>query len=537
MKLKKTLSLFLALIIALSFSLTAFAYGEETATGKGEAYKWLMNTLGTVIDTALDFIGDILPVPSQWLENDIDDETGLMSGTDVFLTKSAENARFSLGYDSRSIIDGFDFVGKTYVAGGLSASKKLATALEDNLKVRTVALSDGSQRGISLFLMLDAYGLSLPDVREIRSRLSSFIAEKNINSVTVSVLHQHSTVDTFGMNGDIWDMAFLNPVRDIFGLKQKNGKNNAYMEYLYGKCVETAKAAVNNMTEGALFYGSADETPYLLDKRPPYTCEGRFNRFRFVPDNGSAQTWLVSTEIHCVGNGVQGTVLTADYPYYAEKVINETAGANVFFYMGAQQGTTENKNAGTVESFLEEMPTIESLKGFGQSIGRAVAKIKDEREVSPLLNITYKQVTLPVENPLLICGGKAGMFGAKIVCTGKEEYRAVTEVGYMELGDEFAFAIVPGELAAEIAYGGALQGKASWSGKNWDFPSLQQIVREKGKNRQLMVLDLANDQLSYIVPDNNFMPIIAPESCSIELVSLGKHTGSEFVKAFETVVR
>lgn len=534
---KKIISVILILTMLFSFPLTSYAADDGAATDKGIFYKCVMDVLDFAAEKLIGLIGEFFPTPSSWEKTDALNTDGLMTGTEEFLSESAENARFSLGYDSRSLIEGFDVIGKEYVTGSIAFKKKLATSVEDDLKVRTVAISDGSKRGISLFLVLDAYGLSLTDVREIRSRLSSFISEKNINSVTVSVLHQHSAVDTFGMNGDIFNMALVNPFRVLFGIKMKNGKDTKYMENLFEKCVLSAKSAVENMTPGALYYGTADQTPYLRDKRAPYVCDANFNRFRFVPDNGEKETWLVSTEVHCVGNGVSGTIITGDYPYYAEKVINETADANVFFYMGAQQATTDKRTAESVDGYNEDMSDLEMMKGFGTSIGKAITGIKDEKEVSPLLNITYRQVEFSVENPILILGGKVGMFEDKIIKTEDGKIKAITEVGYMEIGDEFAFAIVPGELAPEIAYGGALQEAGSWSGKDWSYPSLQQIIIEKGKNRKLMVLDLANDQLSYIIPGNNFIPFFLEESWSLELVSLGAHFGAEFIEAFSETVR
>lgn len=538
MKAKKIIAALLALTMMFSVSLTSYASDEiAEATDKGTLYKGVMSVLGTVVDTLIDVIASAFPVPSSWQNAEEVTTDGLMTGTEKFLTEKAENARFSLGYDSRSILEGFDIIGNTYVAGGIAFKKKIAESVEDDLRVRTAAISDGSERGISLFVTLDAYGLSLPDVREIRARLSEFSAKNDINSITVSVLHQHSAVDTLGMNGNIWEMALLNPVKVLFNQQTNNGKNRAYMEYLYEKCASSVKSAVADMRTGAMYYGTADQTPYLYDKRAPFISDANFNRFRFVPDDGSKETWLVSSEIHCVGNGVQGTVVTADYPYYAEKAINEISAANVLFYMGAQQSTSQNRNADTVTGYSEGMTRLEELKGFGDSIGRAVAAINEETEVAPLLNITYQQILLPVENPILLLGGKTGMFEAKIVKSGANKYSVVTEIGYMEIGDDLAFAIIPGEIAPEIVYGGCLQGSNSWSGGSWDYPSLQEILSSKGKDRKLMVLDLANDQIGYIIPDNNYMPLIVEESDSLELVSLGGHTASGITEAFKNVIK
>lgn len=528
---KKLIALLMALVMIFSVPCVALAADgtEMIATVQNVLYKKVLDVFTTVINGVVTQMAKHIPDPAEW---ETQSQEGFMEGTTEFLDAPAEDAQFSLGYDSRSILtDGI--VGKMYVGGSISLSKKYATEIADDLKVRTVALSDGSGRGISVFAEVDAYGLSLPDVREIRTRLADYAKENNINSITVAVLHQHSAVDTLGMNGDIIKMVLTNPVSSYFDKSLENGKNDAYMENLFDTCCESVKAAVSSMTQGKLYYSTADQSAYLSDKRAPYVSDENFNRFRFVPDNGTSETWLVSTEIHCVGNGAAGTVITGDYPYYAEQVINEKAGANVFFFMGAQQSTTLNRNENTVVNYSEDMTRLESLAGFGQSIANTLMQITEEREVSPLLNIKYKEVLFPVDNGILLLGCKVGLFEAYVE-KKDGEYYVKTEIGYAELGDEFAFAIIPGELAPEIAYGGCLQ-EDSWSGETWDYPSLQEIVSESG--RTLKVLDLANDQIGYIVPDNNYISMIAKESDSIELVSLGERTASTLVKEFEALVK
>ena len=335
------------------------------------------------------------------------------------------------------------------------------------------------------------------------------------------------------MNGNIFEMALINPIKVLFGGQTNNGKNTAYMENLKQKCKESIEAAVGSMTTGKLYYGTADQSAYLIDKRAPYVSDSSFNRFRFVPSDGSKETWLVSTEIHCVGNGAAGTVITGDYPYYAEKVINETADANVLFFMGAQQSTSQNRNETTVENYREDMTRLEEMKGYGESIGNALCAVTDETEVAPLLNVRYKKILLPISNPILLLAGKAGMFESLVV-KNKDGVFVSTELGYIELGTDLAFAVIPGELAPELAYGGCLQGDESWSGEDFSYPSMQEMIADSG--RTLKVLDLANDQVGYIIPDNNFMPMLAEESDSLELVSLGKKTASCVMDEFASLI-
>lgn len=537
--LKKLLTPVIAILLVFAMTFSAFAsvgtqVNERDLFVASKAERVVFDALDVVINALVKAIASFIPTPRYWFDKT--EVPGFMAGTEEFLDKSQAGTAWSLGYDSRSLLpeNKEDVIGKYNVAGTIGFDGKLATGVEDDLLVRTVALNDSTGRGTAVFAVLDSYGLSLTDVREIRTRLADWSKENGINSITVSVLHQHSAIDTFGMNGNIFRMVFLNPARTLFGIDTENGKSDEYMENLFNTTVDSIKAAFGNMTEGELFYGTADASKYIYDKRQPYVNDPNFNRLRFVPADGSKETWLVTSQIHCVGNGASGTLVTGDYPYYAEQVIN-SYGANVLFIMGAEQCNTQEKNEDTVIDYTENEVRIENTVGFGKSIGKDLTEIRNETKVSPLLNIRYKETLLPLTNSILLIAGKAGLF-ENIIRIEKEDYFVLTEVGYMEIGDDLAFAIVPGELAPELAYGGCLTSEYSWSGEDFKYPSMQEIVTASGSDRTLHVIGLANDQVGYIVPDNDYMSMIHEDSKSIEFVSLGKETASKLVMAFEDVV-
>lgn len=523
----------LILVITLSFGSAAATGAQVNARELFVAPKSeriFYDILDSALSGLVKAIASLMPTPDAWRESGSPD--GFMAGTGEFLTEPAENAVWQLGYDSRSILpeNKNDIIGRYYVAGTIDVSGKLASSVEDDLRVRTVAISDGKDRPAAIFCVIDSYGLALSDVREIRMRLSSWAQENNISSITVSVLHQHSAVDTFGMNGNIWQMVLLNPLYTAFGAETANGKNPEFMESLFEKCTQSIISAESRMTEGKLYYGSADATKYIGDKRQPYINDPNFNRLRFVPDNGSRETWIVTSSVHCVGNGAAGTAVTGDYPYYAEKVINDY-GADVMFVLGAEECNNQHRTKDSVTDYREDMSRLEEMKGYGDSIGKTITDISDDKEIAPLLNIRYREIYLPVDNAILLFAAKAGAF-ENIVRKVGGKWNVLTEIGYMEIGENMAFAIVPGELAPELAYGGCLTKEFSWSGKDWEYPSMQEIVGE----RDLYVLGLSNDQVGYIVPDNDYMSMLHSDSKSIEFVSLGKNTASKIIEEFALTV-
>ncbi len=533
---KKIFTAVIAVCLCFTLAFSSVAIGVETNTESYTSFsvieKMFYNVVDDLMSTLIKAIAHFIPTPESW---DSDEEVpGFMAGTEEFLDEATAD-KWLLGFDSRSLLpeNKEEVIGKYYVAGTIDFAPKYATKVYDDLKVRTAVLDDGTGRGSAVFAVIDCYGLALSDVREIRTRLADWAEEKGINSITVSVLHQHSAIDTFGMNGNIVEMVLMNPFFTMMNWEPINGKSEEYMENLFNQTTESVMAAYDAMTEGDLYIGATDASKYTKDKRQPYVLDDSFNRLRFVPDDGSKETWLVSTPAHCVGNGAGGTEITGDYPYYVEEALKDNA--NVMFYLGAEMGTTQDHNEETVIGYTEQQEGIENTIGFGKSIARDLAAITEETKVSPLLNIRYKEITLPIDNQVLVVAGKAGLF-ENCVKNVDGVYSVVTEIGYMELGDELAFAIIPGEIGAELVYGGTLKGEFAWSGEDFGYPSLQDIVTETQGDRELQVIGLANDQIGYIVPDNDYMPMIHEDSKSLEFVSLGETTASRIVAEFNTMM-
>ena len=203
------------------------------------------------------------------------------------------------------------------------------------------------------------------------------------------------------------------------------------------------------MTDGTLYYGSVNAAEYIRDKRDPQVFDEELHRLRFVPDDSSKkETWIINGAIHCVGNGAAGTVLTGDYPYYMEKYINETAGANYFYIQGAELAISNKSDGITpepadVEKYGNRYAT---LMAYGKRLGELVCSITDETVVSPILNVKYSEVFVPISNNILVLAAKCGLLLNKVVRNGFK-YEVVTEIGYAEFGSSLAVAIMPGELA------------------------------------------------------------------------------------------
>ena len=536
---KKLLSVILAVVMTVSVFAAPVAFAAYEPANQGSVSdeshsesaftKTFYNFTDKLVEVLVGVINIMIPAPYSWGRADKHVTENIMTGDDTFLDSPADGAKWSLGYANASLLEGQDVLdGKHFVGGSITVTKKTATEVWDDLKVRTIALDDGSGRGTVVIAVLDAFGLPNCDVKLMRSELADYFEANNVKSFNVACLHQHSAVDTLGLNGSISSVLFVNPFLKLVGKNMKSGRNDSYMRNLYDVVEASVKSAVEDMTEGTLYYGKADISPYMTDKRDPQVLDNYSERFRFVPDDGTEETWLASSCIHCVGNGAGQREVTGDYPYYMEKYINETYGANFALILGAEQGTSQDKSTTNAEG----MTTVEELDAFGTKLAQILNDISDETEVEPILNYAGKEVQFDVSNCILLFAGKVGLFPNEIVRTGLNKFSVISEIGYMEIGADIAVPIIPGEAAGEMLYGGYCTAENSWTGKDFDATTISELVGDK----EIVALGVCNDMLGYIIPDNDYMPLLYPNNKSLEVVALGNRTCSAVLSEFEELI-
>lgn len=559
---KKVISLLLSVVMVFtvfSVALTSSAFAADTAASEsvavtsidfggiklptswdelgGMMLKSLYKLADQIIDALVKGINKNIPSVKFEQKENFTSEM-FFEGMEDYLSTPASNAVWSLGYGSASLQTGNELDGKHYVGGSLSFPKtKAATAVYDDQRVRVIAINDGSGRGTLIFAVIDGFGISSTDVRGIRKELADFAKANNIVGINISVLHQHSCVDTFGMNGDLVKMIFTNPalnrINNTFGTDYKllNGQNASFMKHLYDVTVESVKEAVNSMTTGKMYYSEIEAGEYIRDKREPMVFDSKIHRFRFVPDNGTKETWLCNMAIHPVGNGAAGTAITGDYPYYIEQEVNK-AGANFIQIQGAELAISSKHDS---LNLPEGTPRLESLKIYGTALGKLIVESNEaETEVAPLLNYRMKEYYVPVTNQILEFAGRLGALTNTVVTTDDDNHvlEVATELGYLEIGTKLAVAIIPGELEPAIAYGGYLDADHSWTGTDFDYPSLQDIV---GTDKELLVFGLMNDQIGYILEDNDYSSILS--GVNEEIVATGNLAGSTTINAFEELIK
>lgn len=526
---KKVLAIVLSVVLA--FSVLGVPVGACVQT---ESINF-ENTFNMCLDTLIHRILTVFNIfwpgyDGDWDNIDEYQAENFYAGESKFDNTVTDDSEWSLGYAGASLLEGIDVMnGEYFLAGSLEVFEgRVPTKINDDQRVRVYAVSDGIS-GIAVQAVIDGFGLSRGDVQEIRSRVEALAKAKghNIISMNVSVLHQHSCIDTLGMNIPLLSGLIINTSNAALGGLLDNikvVKNQHFMENLFEKTTDCVMTAIDNMETGDLYYGYTNVKEYMRDARDPWSFDENIHRLRFVPDDGSKETWILQGSMHCTGMGAGPDELTADYPYYIEKAINEKTGANVVYVIGAELAIRQEKEL----TNKEDATDIENIANYGYALADKVMKISNDIKLQPILNVAHKEVELTVDNGILTLAAREDILNAVIVKDGMK-YIMVTEIGYMELGNKVGIFLCPGEFDPMLIFGGPESGDADWRGEGWDYAPIKDFTDAE----YVMVYGLCNDQAGYVLRDNEYHSLL----CENEEVNIVSRTaGASFVTGFQELL-
>ena len=536
---KKVLAVILSLI--LTFSVVAVPVGaadisfddiniEDINIENFNIENFFNQLIDKLIAFVLTYLNRYWPgYEDQWVDQEEYVPEHFYTGEETFDTEVADGAKWEMGYAGASLLDGIDATsGDYFLAGTLEPiAGRVPVRVIDDQRVRVYAVTDGVS-GVVIQAVIDGFGFSRGDVQIIRERMEEFAAENNVVAINVSVLHQHSCIDTLGMNVPLAQALILNTGNAAAGgiiEDLKVEKNQEFMENLYAKTVLSMKRAVKAMKPGELSYGSADIGELIYDKREPKDFDPNINRLRFVPDDGTTEIWVLEAGIHCTMLGAGPDELTADFPFYIERKIKMETGANVVYVQGAELAITTDCDT---LNLPEDMDGIDRMIAYGEAVADRVIAIDNDVKLDPVLNIKMAEVRLDVTNEILTLASREDVLNPVIVRT-EDDYQMITEIGYMELGNEVAIFICPGEFDPLLIYGGPESGDASWSGEEWGYEPLKNFT----SCENVMVFGLSNDQAGYVLRDNEYHSMFT-ENEEINVISTS--AGSTFVNAFIDLV-
>lgn len=573
---KKVVALVLAVIML--FSCTTMSAGAIDFEAANEPVTQVMaKALGAVFEGLVSVLNHFMGENDKFVSEDKYSYDNFYSGTGEFISEAKAGACWSLGQAQASLVpEDWDSDKYNLYLGGFISEQNLFTndvrEILDDMRVRVIALDDGSGSGKSVFATIDSIGMANGDIRIIRGMLSDFAKENGISSINIFATHTHSGIDTQGL----WTEIFRKWPKNIFtaftGLgTTEQGTDPEYMSFLYSTVADTIKKAVGNMEKGSMTYAAKDiGDAYFNNKNRPSAdaLDTELRRLVFTPDNEKSRPTIIlnmSAHADVVGlatdsDPVKGHGVSGDYIYYIGETINN-AGYDFMFFNGAIAGIyigRVNVNSDSRREIADNYGTEIGKMVLGMTMTEEEIKADDylmslnfsaekteghdytpwyegwvpakQEAVEPILNLRLKTVEVPVTNPVIKAAGKLGVVNYLVKVAKGGDYSVTTEIGYMEIGKSLKVAFAPGELCADLLFGGSsLTADASISGEAFQGKTLREIFGE-----DVVVFGLANDAVGYIVPDNDYCMCLAFGHYH-ETLSLGENTATTLMSAYEAL--
>lgn len=603
-RLTKLIAVILSLTLAFS-SFGAVTVGASSAYPVTDSDNPIGVIMSDMIDTLLRFVLDVFSGlfpdgPGFVDKNEATDlvSANFYSGTgNEFADEAEEDAKWNIGYANESLIPA-DYDNGTYYLGGYIALENGFTNVvegiaeipglgKDDMKVRCVAINDGTDNGTVLFATIDCIGITNADIKDIRALLAEFAEINNIVSINISSTHTHSCIDTEGL----WTKNIAKIVSNgiISGTNAdeelQQGTNPAYMAFLKETVANALKAAFLDMKPGTLTYSVKDiGTDYFNNKNRPsagqmvyepnskgdmvFTGETKvamtdISRFVFTPDDESAKpTMIVNMAAHPDVAGLptssnSGREISGDYIFYCGQFL-EKYGYNFMFFQGAIAAIYMARSV--TGDGIPTKQRVEESQRFGYEIARIllsmnlteeeillddtlsnIAEVEantenknytvwyedwepvEEVEVEPYLNLYIKQVEVPVSNSLIESVGKLNMANYVVIAHEDGSYSTVTEIGYMEIGSALQTVFLPGEICQDLIAPDGVSLIGKYSITGQDFSG--QPACDIFNNDNIKCFGLMNDAIGYVVPDNDYT-MGDPANHYHELISLGEGVAS-----------
>ena len=399
-------------------------------------------------------------------------------------TKEAVSDHFTAGF-GKAVMLPDDIKSKTYYIAGYGENNP-AKGVIDPQYAHALWLDDNSGKGGHLFISLDIVGLLKKDVDNLKKALNDFTATTNCRSITVMSTHNHAGIDTMG----------------IWGKLPRTGKSKKFMTILFNAAITASLAAYRDRRDGKLFYGTVEVPDMQEDIRTPEVYSKTLTRLRFVPFDGTREIYFINFASH--SESLQGcnSLVSADFPcYLREKILRET-GAETIYGVGAIGGMISMKIENE-DQLRKENRLLESTRSIGFRLADYAMSITNEKELKPRISYIKQEFYCIVENPVLTIACQFDLLNAdKYLLPYTNQNALKTEISYYEI-DELKILMLPCELFPELAYGGYLDENQSAEGKPAKInpTPLCDICGDK----DLLIFGLANDELGYVIPPNDFM--------------------------------
>lgn len=392
---------------------------------------------------------------------------------------------YTVGFGKCVMLPGDIDKKKYYIAG--YGENNPAKGVIDPQYAHAIWIDDNTDRGGVLFVSLDIVGLLNKDVNKIREKLSAFVKKTGCRSVNVCSTHNHAGIDTMG----------------IWGRLPFSGKDPKFMSLLFDATLKACEEAYNSRKKGELYLGTVQVPDMQEDIRTPVVYSKTLTRFRFVPEDGSNEIWLLNFASH--SESLQGCnhLVSADFPCYLRERIKSNVGAEVVYTVGAIGGMI-SMDIPNEDKLRKEHRLLESTRNIGYKLADYAISINNDLKLEPCVNFARREFYIPADNTILTLACYIGLLEAdKYADASLPKHLCLkSEISYFEIGGK-KLLLLPCEIFPELVYGGFLGADESATGKGGEINP--KILTEIVGDEEILVFGLANDELGYVVPPNDFL--------------------------------
>jgi hypothetical protein len=385
------------------------------------------------------------------------------------LVLAGEGGELSFGFAKRVITPSLAN-GPVFMAG--FDNDRRATGVHDDLWARAVAVSDGRERVV--VVSVDLIGLFLADVEEARALLRERAGEV---ALVVTSTHDHEGPDTMGLWG---------PGRFTSGV------DPGYLARVRHAIVDTAAEALGRLEPGRLVLAKTRTPTLIEDGRLPEVIDDELVVLQALAQDHHTLGTVVNWGSHPEALGGENTLITADFPHYLNRRLEETLGGTAIFLVGSIGGLMTPLGLELTDGAGRTIPP--DSFAFARAVGEraaeaAIEALRTSGQSSGSSAVGYRgtRVFVPLENRLFRLAAFLGVLDRGVYSNGEPATAAFgddlrTEIGVLRIGDVEALC-VPGEIYPE------LRGASP-------EPPLEGMLDSEYR----LVIGLANDEIGYILP-------------------------------------
>lgn len=398
-----------------------------------------------------------------------------------------DNGKFDEGIDTfedRTGTGTFDLV---WLAGfGINRPMKV---INDPLWTRAVAFRNN---GVTIAIVsIDSVGITLDRIITMRKMIEA--ENPDIDHVVIHSTHTHNAPDTMG----IWSYWFL------WGSRFDEG----YIRMIEEQTRDAVLEAVENLRPAETIIANAyvPEENFIRDSRPPYIMDHQMPLAWFRDaETGESIGTIASWGMHPEAIGARN-ILSSDFcHYFREAMENGLEGPGAFegfggysiFFSGPLGGLMTQLGLDITDRFGVTVTEDSVAKAEAQGENLAIlaaealrgpdARVMGDTRLAVAAKTVYAGIGWPFKAAVYMGVVHPGVYNGK----------AKTELNALRIG-EIGVVTIPGEIFPEIVDGGVESPEgADFPGEPREVPPL----REAMSGSIVMVPNLTNDQIGYIVP-------------------------------------